>query len=96
MLGGRRCFIVGCYLVPYYASTIEDVVATISQRPWGAALPVVRNFNTNLSAPEGRAQDVEITAAMEESVLEDISRHFIPRHKLWLKDGRTWAMHRGG
>ena len=33
---------------------------------------------------------------MEESVLEDISRHFIPRHKLWLKDGRTWAMHRGG
>ena len=34
--GGQRWKIVGCYLAPDDASTIEDVVAAISQRPRGA------------------------------------------------------------
>ena len=33
---------------------------------------------------------------MVEEVLEGVSGHFLPRHKLWLKDVRTLAMHRGG
>ena len=33
---------------------------------------------------------------MKEEGLEDMSRHFLPRHKPWLKYVCTWAMHRGG
>ena len=28
--------------------------------------------------------------------LEDMSGNFLPQHKTWLKDGFTWAIHRGG
>ena len=52
-LGNRRWFIVGCYLAPENASTIEDVVVDISQRPQGSAVLVVGDFNTNLAATEG-------------------------------------------
>ena len=57
---------------------------------------MVGNFNTDLAAPEGRERDEGIAAALAEEGLEDMSGHFLPRHKPWLKDGRTWAMHRGG
>ena len=94
--GDRRWFIVGCYLAPDDASKIEDVLAAISQRPRGAALLVVGDFNTDLDAPEDRERDEGIAAAMTEEVLEDMSGYFLPKHKPWLKDSRTWAMHRGG
>ena len=94
--GYRRWFIVRCYLAPDDASTIGDVIAAIVQRPQGAALLMVGDFNTDLAAPEGREWDKGITADMVEEGLEDISGHFFPRHKLWLKDGQTWAMQRGG
>ena len=74
-------FIVGYHLDPDDTSTIDDVVAAISQQLQGAALLVVGNFNTDLAAPEGMARDEEIAAAMDESGLEDISGHFFPRHK---------------
>ena len=45
---------MGCYLDPDNASTIEDVVVAISQRPRGGVLMVVSNFNTKLVASEGR------------------------------------------
>ena len=51
--GDQRRFILGCYLAPDDALTIEEVVAATSQRPWGAALLVVGDFNTELGAPEG-------------------------------------------
>ena len=57
---------------------------------------VVGYFNTNLAATEVREQDKGITAAMVEEVLEDMSVHFLPRHKPWLKYVHTWAMHWGG
>ena len=44
---------MGCYLAPENASTIEDVVVDISQRPQGSAVLVVGDFNTNLAATEG-------------------------------------------
>ena len=31
---------------------------------------------------------------MAEEGLEDMSDHFLPRHKLWLKEDCTWVMHR--
>ena len=52
--GDRWWFIMGCYMAPDDASTIEDSVAAISKRPWGVVLLVVYNFNTNLAALEGR------------------------------------------
>ena len=68
-LGDRRWHIVGCYLDPDDASTIEDVIAAIGKQTWGAALLVVRNFNTDLAAPEGWEQEKGIAAALEEEGL---------------------------
>ena len=79
-----------------YALTIADVVAAIRKWPRGDALLVVGDFNTDLDAPEDRERDEGIAAAMTEEVLEDMSGYFLPKHKPWLKDSRTWAMHRGG
>ena len=55
---------MGCYLAPNDHSTIEDVVADISQWPQGDELLVIGNFNTNLAAPEGQAWDELIEAVM--------------------------------
>ena len=49
--GGEEMVCCGCYLVPDYASTIERVVAAISQFPHGAALMVEGDFNTELAEP---------------------------------------------
>ena len=62
--GGWQWFIVGWYLDPDDASTIEEVIADIIQHPRGPALLTVGDFNTNLAAPEGLAQDKEIAAAI--------------------------------
>ena len=63
-LGGRKWFIVGCYLAPDDTSTIYEVFADISQRPQGSALLVVVYFITDLVVKEGRARDEYIAAAM--------------------------------
>ena len=57
---------------------------------------LVGNFNTDLAALEGWVRYKEIMAAMAAAGLEDFSGHFLPRHKPWLKDGRTWSIHRRG
>ena len=49
----RRWYIVGCYLDPDDTSTIENVVAALKDRPRGAKLLVVGDFNVNLAEPEG-------------------------------------------
>ena len=54
-LGGQMWYIVGCYLVPDDAQTIEGVVVAVSQNPQGTTLLVVGDFYMNLAAPEGRA-----------------------------------------
>ena len=51
--GYRWWFIVGCYMSPYNALIIEEVVVAIGMRPWGDALLMVFDFNTNMAAPEG-------------------------------------------
>ena len=47
--GERWWYIVGCYLAPDDTSTIESVVAALKERPRGAGLLVVGDFNVNLS-----------------------------------------------
>ena len=47
-------------MAPYYAFTIEAVVASISQRPLGAEFLVAGGFNADLAALEGNARDEEI------------------------------------
>ena len=56
---------------------------------------VVVDFNTDMAALEGREQDKVIAVVLEEESMEDRSGHFPPCQKPWLKDGSTWAMHRG-
>ena len=46
--GERRLFIVGCYLFPDGALTIETVVMAISQGPCGSVLQVAGDFNVEL------------------------------------------------
>ena len=56
-LGGQRWYIVGYYLAPYDASIIEDVVSALRQRPCGGVMLVAGDFNADMVAPEGHAQD---------------------------------------
>ena len=79
-------------MAPDYALPIEDVVADMGKRPRGDVMVVVRNFNTDLDAPEGREQDKVIVADLVYEGLEEMSGHFLPRNKPWLKDGCTWEM----
>ena len=64
----------------------------IRQRPRGAALLVAGESNADLAAPEGNVRDEDITAALSTTGLEDISRHFIPQLKPWLRYGKMWSM----
>ena len=93
--GGQRWYIVGCYLAPDNSLTTEDVVAFIIQRPQGATLLVDGDFNNDLAAPEGWAQEKEIVAALAVTEMEDMSAYFLPHNKSWLKDIKTWFMRRG-
>ena len=52
-LGGRHWFIIGCYLSPNDAVTIEFVIAAIFQRPHWAALMVDQDFNADLTSLKG-------------------------------------------
>ena len=52
-MGEQRWYISGCYLAPDDTSTIEIFVSTLKERPRGAELLVVGDFNVNLSEPEG-------------------------------------------
>ena len=53
---------MGCYLVSYYASTVEHIVASVDQSFHGTDLLVAGNFNTDLVVPKGNARDEEIVA----------------------------------
>ena len=81
---------------PLSAGIIEAIIVTIRQRPRGEELLVARNFNADLAVPEGNARDKEIDAALAAAGLEDMSANFLPRRKLWLRDGRTRRILHGG
>ena len=60
--GGRRLFIVRCYIFPYGALTIKFFVMAISQGPCGSALQVDGDFNADLAVLEGNRHVKEILA----------------------------------
>ena len=49
-----------------------------------------------LAEPEGVQLTDDISVAMVTSGLEDVTTHFLPRHKAWARDGRVWCMLRQG
>ena len=94
--GERQWYIMGFYLAPNNTSTIESAVAALKERPRGAKLLVVGDFNIKMAEPEGdwRGEDIEATMATEGLVY--MSAHFFLHRRSWCWDGRTWSMIREG
>ena len=67
--GRRRWYIVGCYLAPDYAQTIERVVTALGDQPKGTALVVAGYLNTDLGEMDGDRRGAEISAALTEAGL---------------------------
>ena len=55
--GGQQWYIIGCYLFPNEASTIECVLVVVGKLPCWSELLVAGNFNADLTGPEGAEQD---------------------------------------
>ena len=63
--GVLQWYIIGCYLAPENALTINIVVAALKERPQGSKLLVVGYFNDYLEKPEGAECDEENMPALE-------------------------------
>ena len=94
--GRRRWYIIGCYLAPDDARTIEQIVTALGDQPRGTALIVAGDLNTDLGDMACDERWAEIAAAITEAGLEDMTAHFLPRKRRWGRERRTWAMVRGG
>ena len=94
--GARRWYIIGCYLSPNDAQTIERVVTALGDQPRGTALLVVGGLNTDLGAVENDRRGSEIAAEMTEAGVEDMTTHLLPRKRPWGRELRTWIMVREG
>ena len=90
--GERRWYIIGCYLAPTDNLSIESVVAAIKYHPRGSKVLVVEDLNINLEEPEGDWREEYIVEVLTMTRLEEVSDHFLPRRRLWCRDGRTWSM----
>ena len=95
-LGGRIWFVVSRYLAPDASSSIERVIRSISQRPWGTTLMVSKYFNTHIMEPEDNAREQVISAAVVTAGLEEMSVQLLLHYIQWAKDGRNWIMQRQG
>ena len=94
--GRRRWYIVGCYIAPDDAQTIEQVVTALGDQLKGTALVVAGGLNTDLGEVECDRRGTEISAELTEAGMEDMSAHFLQRKRRWGRERRTWAMVRGG
>ena len=94
--GGRRWYIIGCYLDPNNARTIEQVVTALGDQPRGTALLVAGDFNTDLGETASDRRGTEIVAALMEAGVKDMTAQFLPRKQLWGRERRTWSMVREG
>ena len=54
--GRRRWYIIGCYIAPDDARTIERVVTALGDQPRGTALVVAGDFNTDLGGDGDRRE----------------------------------------
>ena len=94
--GGKRWYIIGCYFSPDDAWTIERVVTALGDQPRGTALLVAGDLNTDLGDTTSNGRGTEITAALTEAGVEDMTAHFLPRKRPWGRERRTWSMVREG
>ena len=90
--GARRWYIIGCYLAPNDTETIERVVTALGDRPKGTALIVAGDLKTDLGDSESDRRGTEIAAEMTEAGVEDMTAHFLPRKRRWVREIRTWSM----
>ena len=79
VLGGRKWYILVCYLAPYNASTIERVVNSIGQIPCGTELLISGNFIAYLAGPGGSERYKDVLVALATVGLEDGSEDFLPQ-----------------
>ena len=77
--GGKRWYIIGCYLAPDDARTIERVVMALGDQPRRTALLVAGDFNTDLGETASNGRGTEIAAALTEAIMV----HFLPRKRPW-------------
>ena len=66
----QQWHVVGCYIEPNNASTIEKVVAAISRRTRGAEILVTVDFNAKLVYPKGIMHMEDIVASLSSSLLD--------------------------
>ena len=81
--GRSRWYIIGCYIAPDDAQTIERVVTALGDQPRGTALVVAGDFNTDLGEKLSDMRGTEIAAALTEVGVEDMTAHFLPRKRRW-------------
>ena len=96
MTGRRRWYIIGCYIAPDDARTIERVVTALGDQPRGTALIVAGDLNMDLGDMASDGRGTEIATAITEAGLEDMTAHFLPRKRKWGIERRMWSMVRGG
>ena len=94
--GGRRWYIIGCYLAPDDARKIERVVTAMGDQPRGTALLVAGDLNTDLGATDNDRRGSETATTLTEAGVKDMLAHSLPRKRLWGRERRTWSMVREG
>ena len=94
--GGRRWYIIGCYLAPDDAHTIERVVTVLGDQPHVTARVVAGDFNTDLGDTASDGRGTEIAETLTEAGVEEMTAHALPRKRLWGRERRTWSMVREG
>ena len=88
----RQWYIVGCYLSPNDASTIECVLVAVGKLPRWSELLVAGNFNADLTSPEGEERDKEVSADLTAAGLEDILEEFHTYLCPWNQEKGMWIM----
>ena len=94
--GRRRWHVLGCYIAPSNAFTIEEVSAAIRDQHYGSELLVAGKFNANLAEPEGTPRGEAIVGELAAVGLLDMCLLFLPRCNPWLYDRCRWSMQRDG
>ena len=92
MTGQQRWHVLGFYINPSYALTIEYITVAIGTRTYGDGLLVDVDLNANLAGLEGTPRDEVIADKLAAADIVDMGLHFLPRRKPWLQDRCTWIM----
>ena len=75
--GEKRWYIIRFYLAPGNNTTIQDVEADMAERPKGAELIFVGDFNMGLEKTGGQVRDKDIAAVVATVGLEDLTGRFL-------------------